>query len=61
MSPMEGARLLIGLLVVGVVLYCCWLLIGMFGLPHPFSVIVICILGLIALGVVLRYTGFWKG
>jgi hypothetical protein len=59
MTPMQGARFLIGLLVLGLVLYAVWLLLAMIPLPHPFGTIIVIILALVALGFLLQWTGLW--
>jgi hypothetical protein len=59
MSPRAAAQFLIGLLVLGLVLYCVWLLIGMFPIPAPFGTILLIIFFLIALGFLLNWTGLW--
>lgn len=59
MSPQAGAKFLIGLLVLAAVLYCVYLVIGMFAMPAPLGTIVMIIVALIALGVLLNYSGLW--
>ncbi len=61
MSPGAGVKFLIGLIVFAAVLYCVWLVLGMFPLPHPFPTIILIIFGLIALGYLLNVSGMWPG
>jgi hypothetical protein len=61
MSPQAAVRFLIGLLVLGIVLYCVYLVLMMLQLPSPFHTIILCIIALIALGFLLNWTGMWPG
>lgn len=61
MTPQAGAKFLIGLLVFAAVLYCVWLVLAMFPLPHPMPTIILIIFALIALGYLLSITGYWGG
>ena len=59
MNPWSAAKFLIGLIVVGLVLYCVWLLLGLFHLPEPFPTIIMIVFFLIALGYLWAY-GDWR-
>jgi hypothetical protein len=61
MSPQAAVRLLIGLLVLGLVLYAIWLLLAFLPIPEPFRTIVLIILVLVALGFLLNWSGLWAG
>jgi hypothetical protein len=61
MSPMSGVRILVGLLVLALVLYAAWLLLGMFPVPAPVATIILIILFLIALAFLLNWSGLWRG
>lgn len=49
--------LVIGLLLLALVVYITFLIIGMFKLPHPVDKIVTLVIGLVFLYVLLRYLG----
>lgn len=61
MNPDDGAKFLIGLLVFAAVMFCVYLVLGMFPLPYPFPTIILIIFGLIALGYLLRFSNMWPG
>lgn len=50
--------LLIGLLVLVLVVYIAFWIIGQMGLPQPARMIVTCIVGILALLWLLRYVGY---
>jgi len=60
MSPADGIRFLVGLLVLALVLYAVYLVVAMIPLPPPFGTILLIIIALIFLGVLLNWVGVWK-
>jgi hypothetical protein len=61
MNLNAAIRLLVGLLVLGLVLYYVWLLVAMLPIPAPFGTIILIIIALIFLAALLNYTGLWTG
>lgn len=60
MNPMAGARFLIGLLVIGLVAWACFLVLGAMHIPPPWDTVVLIILVLIGLAYLLGWVG-WAG